>query len=88
VREDINQSFSSNTDSGPVAAASVAPAQAYLDLLNSSDDVGIEADTDAPADLAPPPVKPAKPKAGLVDAAPAKKPAPAKPAKKNGLREI
>jgi hypothetical protein len=92
VREDINQSFSSNTDAGPTAAASVAPAQAYLDLLNSNDDAGIEADAGAPVDLAPPPVKPAKPKAGLVDTAPAKKPAPAKPARKNGrtngLREI
>jgi hypothetical protein len=92
VREDINQSFSSNADSGPTAAASVAPAQAYLDILNSSDDIDIPADTGAPVDLAPPPVKPSKPKAGLVDAPSAKKPSPSKPAKKNGrtngLREI
>jgi hypothetical protein len=95
VREDINQSFSSNTDAGPAAAASVAPAQAYLDLLNSNDDIDIPAETSAPVDLAPPPVKPAvKPKAGLVDTSPAKKPSPTKPAKRNGrsggngLREI
>jgi hypothetical protein len=91
VREDINQSFSSSADAGPAAAVSVAPAQAYLDLLNS--DVDAAADTDAAVDLAPPPAKPVKAKTGLVDTAPAKKP-PSKPVKGggktggNGLREI
>ncbi|MDR1909731.1 MAG: cytochrome C oxidase subunit II [Spirochaetaceae bacterium] len=37
VREDINQSFTSSTDEDPGRAASVAPAQAYLDLLNADD---------------------------------------------------
>jgi hypothetical protein len=44
VREDINQSFSSSSDEDPGRAASVAPAQAYLDLLNADDGaLGVEA---------------------------------------------
>ena len=84
VRADINQSFSSETDAGPVSGASGAPAQAYIDLLNSDNDA------DAIADMAADPgaasVKPAKAGAGAAEAKPAKKPAPVKPAKKSGGR--
>jgi hypothetical protein len=69
VREDINQSFTSGMDGGP---ASAAPAQVYLDLLNSGDDADTDAETvpDAKADLA--------------DTKSVKK--PVKPARKNGNR--
>jgi hypothetical protein len=71
VRGDINQSFSSDMGSGP--AASAAPAQDYLDLLNGDDglDAMVDADTGEES-------------AGLVDAGSAKNPITSKPAKKNG----
>ncbi|MDR3337536.1 MAG: cytochrome C oxidase subunit II [Treponema sp.] len=78
VREDINQSFSTETDTGSTPSANtVTPAQAYLDLLNSDD--GAEASA-APALEAPK----AKPKAGLADAKPPKK--PVKPVRGGGNR--
>jgi hypothetical protein len=76
VRADINQSFSSDTDAGPAAAVSTAPAQAYLDLLNSDDAV-----TDMAADPGA-----AKATAGVAETKPAKKPVTVKPAKKSGGR--
>jgi hypothetical protein len=97
VRDDISQSFSSDSDAGvPSSAISSAPAQAYLDLLNSDDGLDAAADvsTDVAVQTAPPPAKAVKPMAGLVDTKSGKKPAPAKPVKKNGrsggggLREI
>jgi hypothetical protein len=85
VRPDINQSFSSESGAVPAAAALTAPAQAYIDLLNSDDGAGMEADMGIPAEDRPAPAKTtAKPKAGLVDTKPAKKPAASKPAKRNG----
>jgi hypothetical protein len=81
VRADINQSFSSETGAGPVSAASTAPAQAYLDLLNSDDGV---------ADMAADPVSAssgqAKAGAGAAEVKPAKRPAAVNPAKKSGGR--
>jgi hypothetical protein len=50
VREDINQSFGSSDDTGHKAAAVEAPAQSYLDMINSD-----EASTgETPAIAAPP----------------------------------
>ncbi|MDR1411219.1 MAG: cytochrome C oxidase subunit II [Spirochaetaceae bacterium] len=95
VRPDINQSFSSESGAVPASAALNAPAQAYIDLLNSDDGADAMSDLGAgPVNAEPAPVKPAKPKAGLVDAKPSKKPSGSKPAKRNGrsgdggLREI
>jgi hypothetical protein len=88
VREDINQSFSSSMDAGSSAGASAAPAQAYLDLLNS--DVEAAADMDAMDSAS----STAKPNAGLVDSSPAEKDESSKPAPRNdktdddGLKEI
>jgi hypothetical protein len=74
VREDINQSFTSGSESdeNPASSAAITPAQEYLDLLNS-DDGSANA-------LAAPPVSNSE---ALADAGPAKKPV-AKPAKPNG----
>jgi hypothetical protein len=85
VRADIGQSFSSDTDAGAASAVSTAPAQAYLDLLNSDDGA------DAMADMAADPETvssrpPAKAGAGAAEAKPAKKPGAVKPAKKSGGR--
>ncbi|MDR3336474.1 MAG: cytochrome C oxidase subunit II [Treponema sp.] len=51
VRDDINQSFSSEADAGPASAAPATPAQAYLDLLNSDDGA---ADTEEAVTTPPP----------------------------------
>jgi hypothetical protein len=85
VRADINQSFSSNAEAENASAASAAPAQAYLDLLNSDNGV------DAMADIAADPETassrpPAKAGTGAAEAKPAKKPGTVKPAKKGGGR--
>jgi hypothetical protein len=63
VREDINQSFT-DTTAPDASGQSVSPAQSYLDLLNSTDDVPEEAPL--PALSAPS----RKVKAGVVDAKP------------------
>ncbi|GHT96018.1 cytochrome c oxidase subunit II [Spirochaetia bacterium] len=70
VREDISQSFGEDGGSAP-AEASAAPAQAYLDLLNTGDDGGEETGVEQPAIAAP--------KRGKV--------ADAKPAKRGGSKK-
>jgi hypothetical protein len=65
VREDISQSFSSDTDAGPVSAAPVTPAQAYLDLLNSDDGADAGAGDEEVVTAPPPKAPPKKPSRGV-----------------------
>ncbi|MDR0452128.1 MAG: cytochrome C oxidase subunit II, partial [Treponema sp.] len=96
VRSDIDQSFESGSSPATAAADLAAPSQAYIDLLNSDDGMGAAAEPSAPAEDKPAPAArtTAKPKAGLVDAKPSKKPAATKPGRRggrpggNGLREV
>jgi hypothetical protein len=70
VREDISQSFSSDTSQeGPVKPAA-APAQAYLDMLNTGEEgpASITTEAEVPALSAPAPKGRARAKAGVVDA--------------------
>jgi hypothetical protein len=80
VREDINQSFGSADDAGHKAAGAEAPAQSYLDMINS--DESAAASTGAvPAIEAP-----KKRGRGRAPAGTAKAAASAKPAGKRGRK--